>query len=248
MSDKFAISFVIPAFNEERLIGSTLRTITDEVQRLRISAEIVVIDDGSTDSTRSVVRSFREVTLVASPKVGLSGARQIGFLATTGELVANVDADTMIPQGWIERVLHEFQANQQLVCVSGPLIYYDLPRLTRAAVRVFYYCGYLLHGLNQFIFRVGSLIQGGNFVVTRAALESIGGYNQQFTFYGEDTDLARRITAIGRVKFNFALSALSSGRRLRQEGVLRMGLRYALNFLWATWLHRPFSLESKYIR
>jgi len=61
------------------------------------------------------------------------------------------------------------------------------------------------------------MLQGGNFVVSRAALEQIGGYNPLFTFYGEDTDLARRLNAIGAVKFTFRLPALSSGRRLLRK-------------------------------
>ena len=65
------------------------------------------------------------------------------------------------------------------------------------------------------------MLQGGNFVVRRTALEEIGGYNPKFSFYGEDTDLARRLNSVGAVKFTFRLPALSSGRRLIEEGMLQ---------------------------
>ena len=70
-------------------------------------------------------------------------------------------------------------------------------------MRAFYVMGYGFYMLNRFVLRVGSMLQGGNFVVRRAALEEIGGYNPLFSFYGEDTDLARRLNAVGEVKFTF---------------------------------------------
>ena len=111
-----------------------------------------------------------------------------------------------------------------------------------------YYLGYVLHLLHQFVFRVRSLVQGGNFVVTKTAMAQIGGYGKDFKFYGEDTDLARRLISVGYVKFTFGLWASSSSRRLRTEGVFTTGCRYAMNFLWATWLHRPFTKKWKDIR
>ncbi len=84
-------------------------------------------------------------------------------------------------------------------------------------------------------------MQGGNFVVRRDALVRIGGFNLNFAFYGEDTELARRLSKVGGVDFAFSLSALSSGRRLIGEGVARIGLRYAMNFFWATFLKKPFT-------
>ena len=130
-----------------------------------------------------------------------------------------------------------------LVALSGPYIYYDVPKSTRAAVRAFYVMGYGFYVLNRFVLGVGSMLQGGNFVVRRSALVAIGGYNARFSFYGEDTDLARRLNEIGAVKFTFRLPALSSGRRLLEEGLLKIGLRYSMNFVWATFRHRPFTDE-----
>ena len=60
-------------------------------------------------------------------------------------------------------------------------------------------------------------MQGGNFVVRRDALQKIGGYDTNISFYGEDTDVARRLSKVGHVKFTFDLPALSSGRRLAKE-------------------------------
>jgi cellulose synthase/poly-beta-1,6-N-acetylglucosamine synthase-like glycosyltransferase len=235
------ISFVVPAYNEEERLARSLAAIVGEIRRTGCRAQLVVVNNASTDNTRAIAAGFPEVTVVDEPVKGLVQARRAGFEAATGELIANVDADTIVTDGWLGRVLHEFQRDPRLVALSGPYIYYDVPKRTRAAVRAFYVVGFGFYLLNRFVLRVGSLLQGGNFVVRRAAMEQIGGYNPVFSFYGEDTDLARRLHAVGAVKFTFDLPALSSGRRLLTEGLLTIGLRYSMNFVWATFFHRPFT-------
>jgi cellulose synthase/poly-beta-1,6-N-acetylglucosamine synthase-like glycosyltransferase len=243
MSDPVMISFVVPAFNEEKTLGRNLEAIIEEIVRSKCVAEVIVVNNASTDETRSLAASFAEVIVVDEPVKGLVQARKAGFERATGMLIANVDADTIVMQGWLDHVLREFRRHPGLVALSGPYIYYDVPKRTRAAVRAFYCMGYIFYVLNRFVLRVGSMLQGGNFVVRRSALEAIGGFNQEFSFYGEDTDLARRLNAVGQVKFTFGLPALSSGRRLLEEGVFRIGLRYSMNYVWATFRRRPFTDE-----
>jgi glycosyltransferase involved in cell wall biosynthesis len=239
--ENIEISFVVPAYNEEKHLAKTLTAIIGELRRSGCVGEVIVVNNASTDGTGELAASFPDVIVVDEPVKGLVQARRAGFLRASGKLIANVDADTIITDGWLNRVLEEFRRRPGMVALSGPYIYYDMPKRTRAAVRVFYLMGYGFYVLNRFVLRAGSMLQGGNFVVRRAALEQIGGYNPQFTFYGEDTDLARRLSAVGGVKFTFRLPAFSSGRRLLEEGLLRIGLRYSMNFVWATFVHRPFT-------
>jgi GT2 family glycosyltransferase len=89
----------------------------------------------------------------------------------------------------------------------------------------------------------GSVMQGGNFIVSRSALERAGGFNPDFRFYGEDAELARRLAKVGKVKFTFALQAFSSGRRLAGEGLFRVLFRYSANYLWTHLFKRPFSAD-----
>lgn len=243
MTNSVTISFVVPAYNEESRLARTLTAIITETKRSGCTAEVIVVNNASTDGTAELAASFPEVIVVDEPEKGLVQARRAGFQRATGELIANVDADTIVTEGWVNRVLDEFRRRPGLVALSGPYIYYDVSKRARVAVRAFYVMGYGFYVLNRFVLRAGSMLQGGNFVVRRTALEQIGGYNPLFSFYGEDTDLARRLNAVGAVKFTFRLPALSSGRRLIEEGFLRIGTRYAMNFVWATFRHRPFTDE-----
>ncbi|MDD4272052.1 MAG: glycosyltransferase family A protein, partial [Patescibacteria group bacterium] len=132
------LSVVIPAYNEEDRIGGCLNSILAEMNGKNYDMEIVAVNNASTDKTREIIASFPQVKLVDEPDKGLVKARRAGFLASTGELVANIDADTRMIPGWIDRVIEEFSKNKKLVALSGPFIYYDLSKNARAAVKTFY--------------------------------------------------------------------------------------------------------------
>ncbi len=87
------------------------------------------------------------------------------------------------------------------------------------------------------------MIQGGNFIISKRALEAAGGFNSDFRFYGEDTDLACRLSKVGPVKFSLRLPAYSSGRRFVAEGLIRAGLRYAVNYAWTILFKQPFTMN-----
>jgi len=242
------LSFVIPAYNEENYIGDCIRSILKEMEGKKFDIEIVVVNNASIDRTREIADFFEGVRVVDEPRKGLVNARSAGFFASTGDIIANVDADTRLPEGWIEKVFQEFSLNKKLVALSGPYLYYDLSKLTLILVRSWYYVGYLIHFFNQFFRKKGSMLQGGNFIVRRDAMEKIGGFNSKFDFYGEDTDIATRIRKVGEVKFTFGLPMYTSGRRLDREGLLIAGTRYAINHFWTIFFKRPFTKKNIDIR
>jgi GT2 family glycosyltransferase len=92
------------------------------------------------------------------------------------------------------------------------------------------------------------MVQGGNFVLKSEALRSIGGFNLSIPFYGEDTDIARRMNRLGKVEFTFKLKMFSSARRLKQEGMLTIAARYTINYFWTTFRKRPFTEEYVDVR
>lgn len=241
MTSRPRVSFVVPAYNEERLLPSCLAAIQAEIGRSGCHAEIVVVNNASTDGTGRIAAATPGVIVVDQPIKGLVQARSAGFETATGELIANIDADTLVPPGWLDRVLAEFARSPKLVVLSGPYDYYDVPVHIRTAARVFYAVGFATYVFNKRVVGVGSMVQGGNFVLLRDALAGIGGFSDRFTFYGEDTDIASRMSRVGDVKFTYALMAKSSGRRLRGDGLIMTGVRYSANYLWATYFRKPFT-------
>ncbi len=239
------ISFVVPAYNEQVLLTRSLTAIRDEIARagqvLGRDAEIIVVNNASTDGTREVAEAVAGVRVVDEPRKGLVQARWCGFQASSGELIANIDADTVIPPGWLNEVMRQFGRSGGLVAISGPYTYYGVPRRVNLVVGAYYRVAYLAYLINRFVLNAGSMMQGGNFVVRRSAMLRLGSPDLRFSFYGEDTDLARRLLKVGGVKFTFRLPAQSSGRRLVGEGVFTIGLRYSMNFYWATFRKKPFT-------
>jgi len=242
------LSFVVPAYNEEAYLPACLESILAQTRELGEPVEIIVVNNASTDRTREVALGYAGVRVVDEPRKGLTFARQAGFAASTGELIANVDSDSRLTPGWVNQVLTAFACEENLVALSGPFVYYDLTPRQRVSVRVFYAAAFLVYALNRWVLRAGSMVQGGNFVLRRKALEQIGGFNTAIAFYGEDTDIARRMNLVGTVRFTFDLKMYSSARRLRQEGMMTIAARYTINYLWTTFRKKPFTREYVDIR
>ncbi|HEY5383419.1 MAG TPA: glycosyltransferase family A protein [Candidatus Paceibacterota bacterium] len=238
------ISFVIPAYNEEALIGKCLLSVQQEIARVRapgsnLEIEVVVVNNASSDHTKEIAQSFVGVRVVDEMHKGLVRARKAGFNATDGELIANIDADTMLPPGWLNEVMSEFQNDSALVALSGPFIYYDLPFSKRMFVRPWYFLGWLFLGFR---------IQGGNFVIRRDAWERVGGFDTSIEFYGEDADVAKRLKKAGKVTWSWKLPIYASGRRLKGEGIFKTSFNYGANLVWVGISGRPVTKKHADIR
>ena len=113
------LSFVIPARNEEALIGEVLEAILASVAHASGIArdslwlpdtafEVVVVDDGSEDATAAIVRTFaHDVGVRLVPGVGRScgAARNVGTAVSSGRVLCFVDADTIVPRNAVDRIL-----------------------------------------------------------------------------------------------------------------------------------------------
>ena len=243
------LSFVIPAYNEEKRLPVCLESVFKEIEQNKsVLCEVLVVNNASTDRTKEAAKKYAWVIVVDEPKKGLTRARQAGFLKSTGDLIANIDADTILPEGWLKKVLTEFSKNPELICLSGPHFYYDTPLMTRLLTKAYYCIGFIAYLINKHILKTGSLVQGGNFIVRRSALEKIGGFDTSIEFHGEDTDIAKRLNGLGDVKFTFSLPIYASGRRLACEGIIKAGLIYILNFFWVSYFKKPFSKTHSDIR
>ena len=235
------ISVVIPAYNEERHVGACLKSIF--LARIPELAEIIVVNNASTDNTADVVARFPEVQLLNEPEKGVTKARQMGIVAATGDVIAFIDADTEVPADWFKIIKNEFSSNPGLVSLTGLVTYSGLRPHEKLLVGIFWNLlaapAYLL---------TGSMAIAGNLAVRKDALAAIGGFNTDIAFYGDDTDLARRLKKHGKVKFTRKLSVKTSGRRFRGEGVIRTGFRYAINYAWCAIFHHPITKKYRDIR
>ncbi len=236
------ISLIIPAYNEEKYIGACLEHAIKNSGYLW--GEIIVIDNASTDGTAEIAGRFPGVRVVREEQKGLTKARQRGMQEATGSILAYIDADTRMPDGWAQTVQREFLLHDNLATLSGPYVYYDVPRIQQWTVRYLWW-GFLAM---PFYMYTGYMLVGGNFAIRRSVLAEMGGFDTSIEFYGEDTDIARRASKFGKAKFKPGFVMYTSGRRFHGQGILKTGALYGANFLSEIFLKRPVTQEYTDIR
>jgi len=118
VSDPLAIAVVVPAWNAARYLGAALEGV---LSQSRAPAEVVVVDDGSTDATGEVAAGFaaRGVRLLRQANAGPSVARNTGVAATAAPLLAFLDADDLWPEGKLARQAADLEADPALDGVLG---------------------------------------------------------------------------------------------------------------------------------
>ena len=242
------LSIIIPAYNEERYIGKCLKSISKAAKDSGHEVEVIVINNGSTDRTREVALSYNQVKVFDELRKGTNRARQLGLTKSSGELIANIDADNMISRDWLNIVFKEFSNNSKLAALSGPYIFYGIAPIHRLMAKLYYWLAFPVYVINNKFFKRGGAIMGGNVVIRKSALGKVGGYNTALTFYGDDTDTAMRLSRVGLVKFNYKFLVQSSGRRLKKEGIARTGGLYVLNHFSIVFFKKPYETVKKDFR
>jgi len=242
------ISVIIPAYNEETMIGGCLQALLDADQPSCVF-EIIVINNASTDQTESVAASYAGVKVITETVKGLTKARQCGFQNATGDILMYIDADTKIPRHLLTYIENRFSRNPELAAISGPYKYHDWTWYGRIVLWLYHWTLVPLTQLvvNRLLHK-GSVFYGGNFTLRRTALEKIGGFDTGLEFWSEDTQIGRRLSRIGPVRFYHRAFVFTSARRYYEEGFVRVLMRYIMNFLWDIFFHRPFTKGYKDVR
>jgi len=241
---KKGVSFIIPAFNEELLLPDCIKSIKREIERWRFdnpdyNFEIIVVDNNSTDATAAIAYSHN-VIVIKEPRKGLTHARQAGYQQAQYDYQAYIDADNAVPPGWLDN-LQELK-DPNTVCISGPPCYNNQSWFIRLMARLFYVLTQLSHKY------VGASVQGGNFVLKKWALDKIGGHSVDIEFYGEDTDLAMRLSHVGKIKLLPKMWIYSSDRRYVNQGIIKTVWIYAINYFSVHFIKKPITLKYKDFR
>jgi len=234
------ISLIIPAYNEEEYLPACLDAVMRNVAGK--AAEIIVVDNNSTDGTRQVIERYPGVTYVFEAEKGITRARQRGFLEATGDILAYVDADTHPPAGWIEQIWEQFGKRKDLACLSGPYSFYDLSGLRNKVSSGWFVAARPLYSIT------GYMMVGGNFAIPRNVLERMGGFDSSIEFYGEDVDIAKRAKQQGKVLFSPRFVMPTSGRRMKKQGFAKIAGIYFLNYFSIVFRGKPATKGYEDIR
>jgi glycosyltransferase involved in cell wall biosynthesis len=194
------ISFIIPAYNEERLIGATLRALHAAAGPLGELYEVLVADDASSDRTGTIAEALgAQVVRVAHRQIAAtrnSGARQ-----ARGDLFVFVDADTLVNEAVVRAAV---QSLRRGAVGGGAAIRFDgrVPLWAR-----------VLLPLTVSLYRIALLAPGCFLFCTREAFEATGGFDE--ALYGsEEITMSQALKRQGRFVV-LRQAVTTSGRKLR---------------------------------
>jgi glycosyltransferase involved in cell wall biosynthesis len=231
------ISVIVCAHNEARYLRACLHSILAQSRR---PDELFVINNASTDDTAGVAAQIPSVWVIDEPRKGLVVARETGRRHASGDILIYLDADCRAPLTWIERIERRFEHDTGLIALSGPYRFYDWDWVGRALIRAYdYTVAPATQLLVKHLLRIGTIFYGGNFAVRAEALERIGGFDTSIEFHGEDTNVGRRLHAIGRVGLFHGCYVYTSARRYIAMGKRQVFQLYVRNFVSELLHHRP---------
>src|SRR5438128_5963809 len=185
------VSVVVCTYNGAR----TIRDCLEGLQALAYpNYEVIVVDDGSTDRTATIAREYG-CRVIRTENCGLSDARNTGWQAATGEIVAYIDDDAYPDPHWLHYLANTFlnTMNVTHAAVGGP----NLPPPTDGPVAecVAHAPGGPTHVLLSD--REAEHIPGCNMAFRTSCLEAIGGFDPQFQVAGDDVDVCWRLQQQG---------------------------------------------------
>ncbi|HEX5797363.1 MAG TPA: glycosyltransferase family 2 protein [Candidatus Saccharimonadales bacterium] len=119
----YALSIIIPAYNEENYLSDCLESIARQTVG---PIDVIVVDNNSTDDTVEIARRFDFVKIKAEKRQHQTYAQHTGFDSASGEIIGRIDADTILPADWAEKVLAQFAKHPDIVAVTGSGVAYDI--------------------------------------------------------------------------------------------------------------------------
>lgn len=182
-----SISVIVPAYNEEHYLPSTLsavqaarRLVPEEV------VEVIVVDNASTDGTATVAAQAGAMVVYESRR-SVARARNAGASSATGDFFVFVDADTVVPETLLQEIA---AATRDPTCVGGAV---DVQHVAQRLVVRFYLRIWRIIGI------IAGMAQGAVQFCRRGAFKELSGYDEAL-WMGEDVDFYWRLKMHARRK------------------------------------------------
>jgi glycosyltransferase involved in cell wall biosynthesis len=224
------VSIIIPAYNEEYLLEATLRAVGDGIAAIGVPAEVIVVDDGSTDRTAGIARD-QGARVVSVNLRHIAAARNAGARAAGGSVLMFVDADTIVPAPIFKAALAAIDAG---AVGGGAGVRQDTPE-PRWGAFAFVVVSWIL--------RTAGWAAGCFVFVRRDVFDRVHGFDEQF-FASEEIHLSRAVKRQGRFVI-LKESVITSGRKARMFSGRAALIQFAAA-LWPGTLKRRDRLRFWY--
>lgn len=222
------LSIIVPCLNEEKHITDFLFSVQSQWLPRGMDYELIIVDGGSTDASRSLIDDFRDViqiTGLIDETRNLGYVRNRGALAARGRILLFTNADSLFPLGFLDQICQSFEP-LDVAALSGRTIPLRGGAISWAAYHAF-------DLIRWAACKIGQFSPSGNFLAIRSSVfQAIGGFRELRV--NEDGELGIRLSKYSRergvkVKFIWSLAAAHYSERFR-KGALKTLMFYAYVF------------------
>ena len=228
------LSVVIPAYNEEAYLPKTLSFLNESLSAIS-DAEVIVVDNESTDSTRRMAAGY-SARIVDEPEHNIGKVRNTGGESASGDVIVFLDADTIVRPGLFEKIV---QVMSDKKCLGGS-VKVEYETANRGWVRLF---------MKSWLFwaRFTKMRQGALQFCRKDIFRKLGGYDDTI-YVGEDIEFHWRLDKYAQEHGGFTAfievpRVLTSSRRWDKMGVkmlfighpVTIFLGWRVRFLWKDW-------------
>ncbi len=217
------ISVIIPVHNGQETIAKCLDSI---LSLDHSSFEVIIVDDGSTDGTAEICRSYNKVRLIGVDRGGPSRARNVGIVAAHGELVAFTDGDCVVESNWLTELETGF-GRPEIAGVGGDQKSPDDETWMGRRIQEFLKC---IGFMTEYI-KTGTTVRetehnpSCNVMYRKSVLEEVGGFDEAL-FPSEDVDMDLRIRRRGCLLLYNPEAVVGHYRPRSYQGFASMMRRY----------------------
>lgn len=214
-------AIAVAALNEQVLLPRLLASLNVAIRYSALPIEVVVADNGSSDATQEIARTFG-ARLVVETVRGIPVARSTALhnVSDSVRLVFSVDSDAVVPRRWIENYLSHFRRNKNLIFAYGDMIpMFDFPP-TESQIA----SGAVI-SLGNYIARFIRVVRGVpmqpnscNLVFNRSDAIEMGGYSRGIQA-GEENDLMKKLQPRGDTSYFLGMDVITSIRRKMGMGL-----------------------------
>ena len=178
-------------YNAEKHIVSVLESLLS--QDFEGNKEVIVVNDGSTDTSRDLIRGFEregKIQVIDQPNQGAVAATNNGFRAARYDIICSVDSDVVLHRDWLRKIIMEFD-DTQVGAVQG---YYKTPKNISFWARMM---GYDVEKRYDDIpGKYVTQVCTGDTAYRRVAVDKVGHFDPAFV-YGYDNDMSYRLQKAG---------------------------------------------------
>lgn len=209
--NKLPVSIIIPTYNEEEFLPRLLESISKQTQQPR---EIIVADAKSTDRTRVIAKKYGcKIVAGGKPAKG----RNNGAKAASGKLLLFLDADVILPENFLTRLVEQFENRELDIagCTFKPLSNRKDDVIMHKAVSWYY----------KIMEKKKPHVPGFCTLIKKQTHQRIGGWDETI-FVSEDTDYSLRASQAGKFEFLTEPVMWVSVRRQERDGRLKLAWQY----------------------